>query len=87
MMILGGCSSKAEKLPVIQFTGEPIPVMPDRYTRVLPDPGGARKGRDIRITAKENREWAKQLRDQHAQIVSWYKQVRQIQAVHFGGPK
>jgi hypothetical protein len=84
MTILSGCSSRPDKLPVIKYVGEPLPAMPDRYSRMLPDPGGAVKGRDVRITAKQNREWGKSLRDQHGRIVAWYARVRAAQQ---GGPK
>lgn len=81
---LSACSNAPDKLPVIKFAGEPLPAMPDSYARVIPDPGGAVKGRDIRITAKQNREWGKRLRDQHEHIVAWYKRVR---AAQLGGRK
>lgn len=84
MTMLSACSSKPDKLPVIKYAGEPMPAMPDRYTRVIPDPGGAVKGRDMRITAAQNRAWGKQLRDQHGQIVAWYRRVR---AAQYGGAK
>jgi hypothetical protein len=78
-LTLTACSNAPEKLPVIKYVGEPMPAMPERYSRVIPDPGGAVRGRDVRITAKQNREWGKMLRDQHAQIVAWYKRVRAAQ--------
>lgn len=73
---LGGCASAPkDKIPVIQFTGKPLPVMPDRYARVIPDPG-VTEGRDARVELARNRAWGKSLRDQHAAYVTWYRRVR-----------
>lgn len=81
MTILGACSStKPDKLPVIKYVGDPLPAMPDRYTRVIPDPGGAVAGRDVRITAKQNREWGKACAAQHIDTVRWFKRVRAAQS-------
>ena len=74
--MLEGCASK-DKIPTIQYAGKPLPAMPDRYARVLPDPG-ITEGRDARTELARNRAWGKALRDQHAGTVAWYKRLRLI---------
>lgn len=75
-VILSGCTSKPDKLPTVLYSGGDLPPLDARLARNIPDPGGARKGVDVRRTAKENRVWGQQCYAQHVDTVSFYNKLR-----------
>lgn len=73
--MLTGCADKREPLPLIQYTGKPIPALPLNLARTIPDPGVIAGQPDL-INLEANRNWGKQCAVQHSETVNWFRKIR-----------